>query len=194
MKKAVQKKETRRVCYTRIALRESLLSQLEIKPISKITVSQVCEQADVNRSTFYLYYKDVYDLYDQIQQELYDEIYDLLSKDIDIVPGITLLRRIYELIYQNRDLARVVFGKYGDKEFMKKISNIYRDQAIKDWKKESGIADEGTLSFLYTFFTYTNLGMIEHWILNDFNETPEQLAQLTSKLLANGTASLLPKI
>lgn len=193
MKQTVQKKENRRIRYTRLALRESLLAQLEEKPLNKISVSQVCDQADVNRSTFYLYYKDVYDLNDQIQQELYDEIYKLVSQDIDLVPGITLLRRIYELIYKNRDLARVVFGKYADKEFMKKISNIYRDQAIKDWSKEAKSVNAETLSYLYTYLTYTNLGMVEHWISTDFRETPEQLARMTSDMISYGASSIIRK-
>lgn len=193
MKKSVPKKENRRIRYTRMALRESLLSQLEHMPINKISVSQVCDQADVNRSTFYLYYKDVYDLNDQIQQELYDEIFKLVSEDIDLVPGLTLLRRIYELIYKNRDLARVVFGKYGDKEFMKKIITIYHDQAVSDWMKETKDVDKDTLSYLYTFLTYTNLGMVEHWINTDFRETPEQLAKMTSNMLNYGASALMKK-
>ena len=190
MKETVQKKENRRVRYTRLALRESLLAQLEDKPLSKISVSRVCEMADVNRSTFYLYYKDVYDLMDKIEDELFGELEAIVSKTRGLLPDTDLLRRIYEVIYKNRDLARVVFGKYGDKEFMKKVSNLYRDQAMKDWKKLFSHVDETTLAYLYTFSTYTNIGVIERWISTDFHETPEQLAQLTNRLLSYGTSFL----
>ena len=51
MSQTLKKKENRRVRYTRLALRESLLAQMEKQPLNKITVTRVCETADVNRST-----------------------------------------------------------------------------------------------------------------------------------------------
>lgn len=188
---SVDKKENRRVRYTRLALRESLLAQLTEKPLNKISVSKVCEQADINRSTFYLYYKDVYDLMEQIENELYTELLALVSKHASALPGTDLLRRIYETIYKNRDLARVVFGKYGDKEFMKKVSSIYRDQSIQTWRSQFAHLNEETLAYIYTFATYTNIGVIERWIGTDFQETPEQLAQLTHNLLAQGASAFM---
>lgn len=193
MERSVQKKENRRVRYTRLALRESLLAQLEKAPLNKITVTRVCEMADVNRSTFYLYYKDVYDLMEKIENELYEDLMQLIGDSHTVLPGPDLLRRIYEVIYINRDLARVVFGKFGDKEFMKKISNVYRDRALDDWKKVLGTTDEATLDYLYTFITYTNIGVVERWILTDFQETPEQLARLTNRLLSYGASAFLSK-
>lgn len=193
MNQTVQKKENRRVRYTRQALRESLLAQLNDKPLNKITVSKVCEQADVNRSTFYLYYKDVYDLMEQIEGELYSELLTLVARNDKPLPGTDLLRRIYETIYKNRDLARVVFGRFGDKEFMKKVSNIYRDQAIQAWRQEFAHLDEETLAYLYIFSTYTNIGVIERWIGHDFHETPEQLAQMSFNLLNYGASVFMKK-
>lgn len=49
-------KENRRVRYTKMVLRQSLLELLEEKPIEKITVSDLCSRADLNRTTFYLFY------------------------------------------------------------------------------------------------------------------------------------------
>lgn len=193
MSQTLKKKENRRVRYTRLALRESLLAQMEKQPLNKITVTRVCETADVNRSTFYLYYKDVYDLMDSIQQELYEELDALVVKNSTILPSSDLLRRIYEVIYKNRDLARVVFGKYGDKELMKRITNIYRDQSIKEWKKLLQPLDAATLDYLYTFYTYTHIGVIEHWVTRNFHETPEQLAQLTNRLLTYGISPYISK-
>lgn len=186
MSEIVKKKENRRVRYTRLALRESLLSQLEHMPLNKISVSRVCEMADVNRSTFYLYYKDVYDLMEKIEDELYEELNSQVTKSQGFIPSADYLRRIFEIIYKNRDLARVVFGKHGNKEFLKKVSTVYRDRTVTDWKKMSDRVDEAALDYLYTFSTYTSIGVIERWIEKDFQETPEVLAQITSRLLSYG--------
>lgn len=64
-------KEDRRVRKTKKSLRDSLFVLLQEKSISQITVTELTRLADVNRSTFYLYYNDVYDMMDKIQTEIY---------------------------------------------------------------------------------------------------------------------------
>ena len=64
-------KEDRRVRKTKKSLRDSLFALLCEKNISQITVTELTRLADVNRSTFYLYYNDVYDMMDKIQTEIY---------------------------------------------------------------------------------------------------------------------------
>ena len=54
-------KETvnRRVQFTKTALRDAMIELICEKPLTSITVKDVCARADINRSTFYLHYKDV---------------------------------------------------------------------------------------------------------------------------------------
>ena len=66
-------KENRRVKMTKAMLNESFLKYLEEKPISRITVKEICEDADVNRSTYYVYYSDPYDQLHKIEDALIQE-------------------------------------------------------------------------------------------------------------------------
>lgn len=189
MSTTAPKKESRRVRYTKMALRESLLSLLSENPIRKITVSKVCEQADVNRSTFYLYYKDVYDLLEKIEDDLYQQIHAALDKAPEIMPTSVNLKRLYEIIYKNRDLCRVISGEYGDKKFLQKIINIQKDRMISEWRKLFPTCDESMLEYLHAFSANANLGLLEYWIVRDYQETPEQLAQLGTRILMEGIGS-----
>ncbi|MBR3767771.1 MAG: TetR family transcriptional regulator C-terminal domain-containing protein [Clostridia bacterium] len=65
------KTEDRRVKRTKKVLRECLFSLLENKSIDEITVKELTVAADVNRSTFYFYYKDINDMMMQIQDEIF---------------------------------------------------------------------------------------------------------------------------
>ena len=56
------KKDDRRVRYTKMVLKDSLLKLLSEKDISRITIKEICDGADVNRATFYAHYADQYDL------------------------------------------------------------------------------------------------------------------------------------
>ena len=68
------KKEDRRIRYTRLALRQSLLELMRSRPIDKITVKEICAHADINRGTFYTHFSSPYDLLQQIENELYDAL------------------------------------------------------------------------------------------------------------------------
>lgn len=55
-----------RVRYTRRMIETSFLELLEEKPVSRITVTQLCERAQINRATFYKHYLDIPDLLEKI--------------------------------------------------------------------------------------------------------------------------------
>ena len=48
------------------------------KSLERISVKEVCEIADVNKSTFYVYYRDIYDLSLSLQKEVIDRIAETL--------------------------------------------------------------------------------------------------------------------
>lgn len=50
--------ENRRIKMTKALLNDSFLNVLKKKPLARITVKEICECADVNRSTYYVYYSD----------------------------------------------------------------------------------------------------------------------------------------
>lgn len=69
----------RRVRKTRRQLKECLTRLLKEKKIQDITVRELAEMADINRGTFYLHYKDVFDLMDQIKNDLVEEVESVLD-------------------------------------------------------------------------------------------------------------------
>ena len=62
-------KTDRRTRYTRQAIKDILLDELKIKPYSKITVTEICKKAEMNRGTFYLHYYDIDDVLNDILED-----------------------------------------------------------------------------------------------------------------------------
>ena len=69
-----------RVRYTRMIIEQSFLELLGEKPISKITVTELCEKAQLNRATFYKHYLDIPDLMEKIEEDLFDKIRDYFNE------------------------------------------------------------------------------------------------------------------
>lgn len=70
--------EDRRVKRTKKTMKDMLFKLLETKTIDQITVKELTEAADVNRSTFYFYYRDINDMVRQIQ----DEIFEIFEQEV----------------------------------------------------------------------------------------------------------------
>lgn len=60
---------------------KALISLLEEKPFSYITVSEICKKAGVNRSTFYLHYESVVDLLNETVRFLLDDFVSYFKID-----------------------------------------------------------------------------------------------------------------
>lgn len=58
--------EDRRTKYTRKVIRDAMMELLNTKPYSKISVTEICRLAEINRGTFYIHYYDVDDVLDDI--------------------------------------------------------------------------------------------------------------------------------
>ena len=81
----MDEKLDRRTKRTKIALKNHFMELLKIKPIQKITVTELCDMVDINRSTFYKHYFDLYALLEDIEKDFYHQI-DLLMEDIIAQP------------------------------------------------------------------------------------------------------------
>ena len=68
------KRNDRRVRKTRAQLQKSLIELMKTKNIKDITVKELVDLADINRSTFYLHYNNINDILKEMEQTLETEI------------------------------------------------------------------------------------------------------------------------
>ena len=97
----MKKSNDRRIRYTRHALQTALIERMQQKPLNRITVREVCEAADINRSTFYMHYKDMYDLMDEIEEQVYQDIDAIFTKE---TPSVQDMEQLLNYVQKNKDL------------------------------------------------------------------------------------------
>ena len=85
-----------RVVKTLAQIDRALLECLEQTPLQKLTVDQLCQQAMINRSTFYKYYQDKYDLMDQYLARTLQEF----RRQMDVAFAEPFAQNIHSLVYQ----------------------------------------------------------------------------------------------
>ena len=72
----------RRIKKTHILLKKTLTELIEEKELRKITVSELCERANINRGTFYLHFLDIYDMIEQFQKAIISDLVAIIEKII----------------------------------------------------------------------------------------------------------------
>ena len=129
-----EKSENRRVKYTKMVLKNSLLKLMKDEPINKITVTDICKMADINRGTFYIHYLDAYDLLEKIENELYININNAVEKLIkNNENSKIILKELFDIILENKELCKILFSDNGDKGFLKKIITLTHSKVVNEW-------------------------------------------------------------
>lgn len=115
--------ENRRTTMTKKMLQNSLIEILEKKPIHEITIKEICDNADINRSTFYRHYNT--------PNQLFDEIYDNVNREILTIANqfkdqafnsADVLTKILLYCEENRKLCLVLLSENGELKIGKSFS------------------------------------------------------------------------
>jgi len=189
----------RRVKYTKMVLRQSLLELMKDKNINKISVKDICDLADINRGTFYSHYADPFDLLHQIEEELFVKISASLKRHSernreDKISGTRgAILEIIECIAENSDICRVLLSENGDPAFMERVMYIGRDGCIADWADEIGENNVEIAEFLYSFAAFGSISLIKEWFLDGMRLPPEEIARIVDQIIYRGLNSFTKK-
>jgi AcrR family transcriptional regulator len=178
-------KLSRKTRYTRKALRDSLVELMEDKPITKITIKELCEKADINRTTFYAHYRDQYDLLQQVEDETLACVENILEKYADKHSKRELLKMIEEIftfVAGNSNSIQTLLSENGDIGFQKKLFRRFmrKDQVMKYFSDKS--IREETKEYWYVHVISGAVGLVQHWLKDDMSIPVPELAQMLVKL------------
>lgn len=178
----LKKKEDRRVKLTKMFLKESLIELLLEKEINKITIKEICENADVNRATFYSHYKDQNSLLESIQEEFIEDIIKQLpDKNIEEIDPINYIINILYYIKDNVKLSTLLLGEKGNMPFQKEMMEILYDKLHSKMFLPLKI-NKSKEKFVSSFVITGTTGIIQNWIKNGLKQTPEEIADIIGEL------------
>lgn len=183
-------KEDRRVKRTKKNLRDSLFALLEKKNINQITVTELTTLADVNRSTFYLYYNDIFDMMEKIQQEIYEVFVETVVNykndfsDIECI--VEYLSRFLEFCKENYSVCRFITRNDCNNHLAEKIKLAVRcvipDSAVF-------FPENDPRNYLTTFALSGMLATILEWMNNGMKIPVEDMSRFLSYTYFLGSKS-----
>lgn len=187
----------RRISRTQFAIHEALFSLLEQRSIDKITVQDITQLANINRSTFYLHYSDIYNLIEKVENDILEKMNEIgrqtrnqIDKKMDASILSQGMTHVYTHIQNNARQFKLLLGSNGSPSLQTKIIkqmklNIHMlvSEMIPNQQEHS------QNEYLLAFLASANLGLITHWISSDMRKTPSELAQMMSTLIIGGVAA-----
>jgi len=177
----------RRTVKTRSAIKEAFLRLLERKSINNITVAEISELADIGRGTFYLHYRDIYDLYENIENEVFGQLgsfYDAsFPSENHPVSLLAYIEQSTEYIYENKKIFALLINRANNTLTLQKLKELFKSKIVHI----ISIMSEGKVSeydTVVTAFVISGVvGVLEEWIGTGMVKTPKQISEILHKVL-----------
>ena len=173
------KKPDRRIRKTKSQLRAGLSKLMQHKSIKEITVKELVEEVDINRSTFYLHYTDIYNMLETIENDLQEEILKIIQEH-PVSPfneaSFPFIEDIFLILWENKDI----------------IESIISEHSLKVLKATFP-ENMDSLKYSYSFCLTGCIGLIKTWLDSDTGESPQHMADLTFRLIMNALKDIYPK-
>ena len=179
----------RSVRNTKKRLYESLMKLVGKKPLNQVTVKEITEDADVNRSTFYFHYQDVssmvIEMEDKFLQDFSVALTALEQKSHDFI---AILVRCLE---NHRDLCKLLLGSNGDMAFVEKMKAIVAEKCSKIWKDAVPELTDVEASAMDTFLIGGVMSTLQTWILSERRVPAKEITDILNRLIFDGICPVI---
>ena len=183
-----------RVKRTKKLIKKGLAELSQNKSITKITVKELTDHIEINRGTFYLHYKDIYELVEALENELYDEF----SSKISSITSDDILKRpldICELFCdhfrENMETYSMLLGEHGDAQFTYKIGELMNEKVHILFKNIFPNMDDTKYDFAYNYGKFGLVGLTNCWFTMHPEWTSHQVAEMWLNLTVAGLWGIL---
>lgn len=179
---------------TKLLIQKSFIQTLENKSFEAITVGDIAKTAKINRGTFYLHFTDKFDLLDQIEQQLFedlgnhiDELQSRYSSTHTFVKGQEqLAATLFSSIKMHSPLLKIFLSDHGKAGFHLRFRAAFSEKVrVNLEKNESFNANlKVPMEYFLSFITSAFLGLIEQWIQNGLDKSPQEMTALYIDIIA----------
>jgi AcrR family transcriptional regulator len=190
----MEKKKDLRVIKTQKLLFTTMMELMKTKSFDEIKVSDICNKALINRSTFYAHYNDKYELLVDFFECLKEELINALNKNEHIINTKEYYMEMLKLLLDYMDAQRDVYYAM----LMNNRDSIINDIIIDAINKDIGkrLEESGYISgnlpgeIVSTFYLSAVSGVIVEWLKNSHKYTKNDILDYLTKLIPDNIGEL----
>lgn len=188
-----KKKLDRRQRRTRLMLSEALLSLIQEKAFSEITIQEITDRADLNRATFYLHYGTKEELLVDSLERQFDLLVQEIRESRDFMSfwegDVVAFRHVYE----NRTLFKALFNDISAGYIAFRIIDYIAEFSAQEMLEHLPPDYESPIpiEIISRHVAGSLFSLLIWWLRNDFPKTPEEMAGYIQEMCMMGTAGML---
>lgn len=179
------KKRNRREEYTLRVIRETFLVLLRKQNIERISVGELCKLADINRSTFYRHYADIYALLDTICEEYFQMLFTNMTK-LSNYGSANSPSATYQMILQacaiaeeHKEIYQLLMFRQPASRFQQRLNDAFYQ--LMDSHHDFTHNRTPATSLHYQYMTSGILGIWLAWLRDDCKVPKETVATLVEE-------------
>lgn len=175
---------------TKQKLERVLAGLLQQQSFDDITTTQLAQAAQISRSGFYTHYKDKYELIDNYQQKLFNQLEYLFDKHSLDTQGAAL--EIFEFLHRE-PLFAALLSRNGSRDIQDYIKNKFKLLIIKELEQGSSRSVKQTfeekklapneMDYAIIYLVNALFGVCQMWIEGGKTESPQQMTRIIFKMM-----------
>ena len=185
----------RRVIKTKRAIKKAFFALLAEKDLNDISVTDISRIAEINRKTFYNYYTGVFQLVDELENEILSKL-DATLKEIDIIESIKEPQKLFALFDEtigiNDPFLRTMLEADKVSGFFSKFENeiicLIRDEVSKQ-----AHTDPAATEYIIHFILAGEISVYKAWLRSDRSFPADKLSGMIHEMALDGIRSLVRK-
>ena len=186
-------KVDRRVLRTKQQIRQALIDLLAEKNEKDISVRELAQRAGINRGTFYIHYKDIHDLVEQLVEEATEKLLGVCKRH---PPAQTprasypFLTDLFETLRSDPQLFCILLGTTGSHAYSERICVMLQENFLDDLLAVFYSADPKQRKVASGFIVAGCLHQALQWLESGMEELPDEMAYLTGRVIMHGIDAL----
>jgi AcrR family transcriptional regulator len=187
-------KDDRRIRKTKKAIKNAFMSLATKNEISKITVTEISDLADINRKTFYSHYDDVFAVVHDIEMEIAVKLVDFID-DYDIIAlrfnPYPIFKKLTEILNDDIDFYHLLVNAPISTTIFDKVRVMLKDKFLKIFMSENIRVSSIALSFMLDFMSTGMLGAYKEWFNSDREISLEELSKHIGQMVFGGLNAIM---
>lgn len=153
-------------------IQKVFIELIQTKEINEITVSDICKKANLNRTTFYSNYIDIYDLADKIKKDLFENVLNLYQEETKDKKHSYDFLKLFKHIKENQLFYKTYFKLNYEND------NDLLEGMIDYNEFERYYPKSNNIKYHIEFFRAGLNAVIKKWLNNECQESPEEIRDI----------------
>lgn len=173
-------------------IRSGLIDLLESAGAAEnVSVTELCEHANINRATFYYHYQSVADVFEEIEDNVRADFEHAISAPAmtdEKTPDANFFAMFFSFVARNASVCKLIVNAphTGKSTFLTNALEIGRKKVSAMMKEMFPDCPADSIDYYYTFVSSGFLGLITYWLNSDMREPIELIADIGARVAYSG--------